>query len=100
MLRLKGVTIFGETKEFYVDRVVAIDGADGKWWVEIGNKTYVLDPATIHPADDPRKAMLEEIREKLSCLEKSPIEIGVHTTESGVLLSELEMILDEMEAKL
>ena len=61
MLRLKGVTIFGETKEFYVDRVVAIDGADGKWWVEIGNKTYVLDPATIQLANlDPHLVALME----------------------------------------
>ena len=88
MLRLKGVTIFGETKEFYVDRVVAIDGADGKWWVEIGNKTYVLDPATIQPADDPCKAMLTEIRKR------------VYKYSYADWHRMLMEILDEVEAKL
>ena len=58
---------------------------------------FAVDPATIQPADDPRKAMLKTLRQRL-LLESRPV---LNYAYEGMLyLSDVNAILDEMEAKL
>lgn len=65
MLKLKGNTIiFGDICEFTSNKVVAIDGSTGNWWVEVGSKTMVIDQNTITLAEDPCKLLLEKIRNR------------------------------------
>ena len=54
---------------------------------------FAIDPATIQPADDPRKQMLDEIRDTLK--------INLKNMDYDEWVEELFYeILDEMEAKL
>lgn len=92
MLRLKGMTFEGKKVEFgleeidivYKDRIF-LDGIN----------CCVIDPATIHSAVDPRKAMLDEIRSKLR---RTPI--IKYRGASGYLTITVDSILDELEYKL
>ena len=77
--------LFGITELFH--------GENGYFQVcveEVG--LFAIDPATIQPADDPRKAMLAEIRQLIKRL--SPQHGGF------VMLDKLLPALDEMESKL
>ena len=100
MLKLKGQTESGEWVEFCLyptsiydirqDRVLVFDNDDPA-------KLLSVDPATIQLADDPRKAMLEELRNRFR-LASSPV---LNRDDEGMLyLSDINDILDEMEAKL
>ena len=105
MLRLKGQTESGEWMEFDIDDLNAVharyENDDSKFglWVNKrkpnslnGWMTIFVVSATIQLADDPRKAMLDEIRQLIKRL--SP--------QHGwfVMLDKLLPALDEMEAKL
>ena len=58
---------------------------------------FVIIPSTIRPADDPRKAMLKALRQRL-LLESRPV--LNYAYEGRLYLSDANAILDEMEAKL
>ena len=62
MLKLKGKTESGEWVEFCLNDIENISVITT--WFGDGNIRRI-DTATIQPADDPRKAMLEEIRCKI-----------------------------------
>ena len=90
MLRLKGQTQSGEWVEFWVHDIVLPSIDLSSVWVsgEIG--TDVLT-ATIQPADDSRKAMLDEIRSRIR-------DFGENN--EYVLVANVNAILDEAEVKL
>ena len=105
MLRLKGQTESGEWEEFDIDDLNAVharyDNDDSRLglWVNKrkpnslnGWTAIFVVSATIQPADDPRKQMLDEIRQLIERL--SPRH-GWY-----VMLDKLLPALDEMEAKL
>ena len=97
MLKLKGQTGSGEWVVFSVSD---IEDAN-RDYTEIrllngDNINYILT-STIQLADDPRKAMLKTLRQRL-LLESRPV---LNDAYEGMLyLSDVNAILDEMEAKL
>ena len=60
---------------------------------------FAIDPATIEPADDPRKAMLDEIRESSKAMLKE-IRESIYKYSYADWHRMLMGILGEMEAKL
>ena len=94
MLRLKGQTESGEWVEFYP--VDIVDTFEDEIKILLDKEIWVY-AATIQPADDPRKAMLKTLRQRL-LLESRPV---LNDAYEGMLyLSDVNAILDEMEAKL
>ena len=65
---------------------------------------FAIDPATIRPVDDPRKQMLDEIREKINNLTEYKTFVRVEGDPVPTLPQIAKWcviwILDEMEAKL
>ena len=92
---LKGQTESGEWVEFEVcDIALANKNGAG---VYVGDRYVFIDPATIQPADDPRKQMLDEIRRRVvGIVENKRDDIQ----DAWLFLSDLEKLLREMEAKL
>ena len=89
MLRLKAQKESGEWEEFNISQVY--DVCRRRWYIDGYPNDYTIDPATLQLADDPRKAMLNEIREKINNL----TEYKTFVRAQCVI-----WILDEMEAKL
>ena len=85
MLKLKGQTGSGEWVEFYLSDIETI--LVRTTWFGDGS-IRSIDPATIQPAEDPRKAMLDKIRKR------------VYKYSYADWHRMLMEILDEMEAKL
>jgi hypothetical protein len=85
----------GETVEFTIAEVSFVNQKCGDWWIEQGGGAYVIDPATIRLADDPRNAMLTMLRSKLLMVSKL-----YGNDEIIVKWSDIDMVIDEMEAKL
>ena len=109
MLRLKGQTESGEWEEFDIDDLNAVharyENDDSKFglWVNKrkpnslnGWMAIFVVSATIRPADDPRKQMLEGIRQSL----KGLILVQGKGLPLGYPCDWVDAILDEMEAKL
>ena len=65
MLRLKGQTESGEWMEFNISQVFDVCLRNNWWYVKGYPNDYIIDPATIRPADDQRKAVLAEIRKRV-----------------------------------
>ena len=83
--------------EFNISQVYDICFHNNRWCIEGYPNDYVIDTTTIQPADDPSKAMLETLRQRL-LLESRPV---LNDAYDGMLyLSDVNAILDEMEAKL
>ena len=95
MLKLKGQTEAGKWVEFNISQVFDVCLRDNRWYVKGCPNDCVIDTTTIQLADDPRKAMLDEIREWLNA------DIFSRNSKSAIQLAlELQFFLDEMEAKL
>lgn len=67
MLKLKGQTESGEWVEFDISQVYDVCLYDNRWYIKeyhneipINCVTYIIDPATIQLADDPRKNILKD----------------------------------------
>ena len=109
----------GETVEFTLAEVSFVNQKCGDWWIEQGGGAYVIDPATIRLADDPRKhptftttcpncvdpkdprkAMLEEIRERVDKFRYWTNYNHYQMVHFLISRTLVEMLLDEMEAKL
>ena len=110
MLRLKGQTESGEWVEFWVYDIINNDETwTGVWCVSPSRpdewKKYDdIVTATIQPADDQRKQMLDEIREKINNLTEYKTFVRVEGDPVPTLPQIAKWcviwILDEMEAKL
>ena len=98
MLRLKGKVVRGELEgdviRFDVGQICGIsrDGIGTLVRFTEQDEVFVIDPASIQPADDPRKAMIDEIRTRMYQEFDSNEHRFVHEV--------MATILDEMEAKL
>ena len=97
MLKLKGQTESGKWVEFNISQVYDICLHDNRWYIKGYPNDYVIDPATIQLAADPRRAMLDEIRKWLGYVQR--VEDKVNGW-GGYSEDEVDAILDEMEAKL
>ena len=92
MLRLRGKNINGEWLLFGIEDLYRSEY--GRFMVcveDVG--MFAIDPATIEPADDPRKQMLDEIRKRVSSIKDK-------TEAASAVKFDMYKILDEMEAKL
>ena len=99
MLKLKGQKkiINGGWIEFTMSDIYSVASKHSDWWIEKDGIFHAIDPSTIQLADDPRKAMLKTLRQRL-LLESRPV---LNDAYEGMLyLSDVNAILDEMEAKL
>ena len=94
MLRLKGQTEYGELVKFNISQVFDVCLRNNWWYVKGYPNDYIIDTATIQPADDPRKQMLENVRDRFLWL------FGNNKTHSIISLVQVNSIIDEMEAKL
>lgn len=107
MLRLKGQTESGEWVEFWVHDIVLPSVDLSCVWVRGEYSPNVLT-ATIQPADDPRKQMLDEIQTRLKTLRwwprfedfKDLALVSLADVEEILHEHETTVIIDEMEAKL
>ena len=95
-LRLRGRKVNGDWLLFNITDLYRSDGGKFRVCVEdVG--MFAIDPTTIQLADDHRKAMLKTLRQRL-LLESRPV---LNDAYEGMLyLSDVNAILDEMEAKL
>lgn len=92
-LRLKGDKHSnGETVEFTIAEVSFINQRCGDWWIEQDGCVHVIDPATIHAADDPRNQMLEAIRVKV---ENMPTYHPILSVSHSDTVATIQMIEDE-----
>ena len=102
MLKLKGQTESGEWVEFGIDEIWGTNKA--KCILNGDFPKTVLLTDTIKLADDPRKAMLDEIREKINNLTEYKSFVRVEGDPVPTLPQIAKWcviwILDEMEAKL
>ena len=90
-LRLKGKAENGKTVEFGVKDILSVRVSHKR----NGPNVAHIDPRTIQLADDPRKAMLDEIRKKfLNPVSALPDNMTLFTPQM------VRSILDEMEVKL
>ena len=94
MLRLKGQTESGEWVEFGINLVLGVNSLADRWFIGINGKIVKILIETIRPADDPRKAMLENVRDRFLWL------FGNNKTHSIISLVQVNSIIDEEEAKL
>ena len=96
-LKLKGQTGSGEWVVFSVSDIEDADRDYTEVRLLNGDNINYLLTSTIQPADDPRKQMLKTLRQRL-LLESRPV---LNDAYEGMLyLSDVNAILDEMEAKL
>lgn len=108
MLKLKGQTESGEWVEFWIYNMVrcnkmfaaaeCIDPVLSEETFEVMN--IITD--TIQPADDPRKQMLDEIRQQINGLPGTDYSCAGDTVyiHQEVNRKRVSEIIDEMEAKL
>ena len=102
MLRLKGKVVYGELEgdwiKFDVNQIDGVAGDGIGLRVRSSDRNiFIVDPSTIQPAEDPRKQMLEEIRERLLKVWKVSSATGDGL---GYDKRQVDDILNEMEAKL
>ena len=96
-LKLKGQTGSGEWVVFSVSDIEDADRDYTEVRLLNGDNINYILTSTIQLADDPRKAMLKTLRQRL-LLESRPV---LNDAYEGMLyLSDVNAILDEMEAKL
>lgn len=108
-MRLKGKVVYGELEgdwlKFDANQIDAVAGDGiGLRVRSSGRNIFIVDPSTIQPAEDPRKQMLDEIREKINNLTEYKTFVRVEGDPVPTLPQIAKWcviwILDEMEAKL
>ena len=109
MLGLKGRVVYGELEgdwiKFDANQIDGVAGDGIGLRVRSSDRNiFIVDPSTIQPAKDPRKAMLDEIREQINnlCEYKSFVRVGGDPVPALPQITKWRLIwiLDEMEAKL